>query len=191
MNTFGFLTFLEDPRHGFFGGYLVLSARGRPLEFRCSTPVLPTRAQQILYGTTLRPYVLAEVLGQALVASAQSPVRAILTDAAEMLELALLRSEEVLWVHAVSSGEGASRAGVESSAASAAILPRGAAAGDRGVRLAPFSSLKPEEVVPLLGELAQHVDLLEPFERIRTALREAGQIPEPASPDDSAHDAAA
>ena len=72
LPAFGFLTVLESPEHGLFGGYLVLSPQGRPLEFRCSTPIAPSRAQQILYGPTLRPYLLAEVIGQALVAGSRA-----------------------------------------------------------------------------------------------------------------------
>ncbi|MEQ8839035.1 MAG: hypothetical protein RID07_19675, partial [Lacipirellulaceae bacterium] len=61
LPAIGFLTAVESPQHGLFGGYLVLSLQGRPLEFRCTTPVKPTRAQEILYGKTLRPYLLCEL----------------------------------------------------------------------------------------------------------------------------------
>ena len=96
--AFGFLTAVEDARHGFFGGYLVLSERGRPLEFHCSTPVLASQAQQILYGATLRPYLLGELIGETLVAKSQLPVQAVLTDLEEMQSLALLRSEAIAWL---------------------------------------------------------------------------------------------
>ena len=51
--TFGFLTTVESPAHGLFGGYLLVDSIGRPLEFHCTTPVKVSRAQQILYGATL------------------------------------------------------------------------------------------------------------------------------------------
>ena len=47
LAAFGFLTVVESPEHGLFGGYLVLSPQGRPLEFRCSTPVRPPGASRI------------------------------------------------------------------------------------------------------------------------------------------------
>ncbi|HYO25937.1 MAG TPA: hypothetical protein VEQ85_13425, partial [Lacipirellulaceae bacterium] len=80
LSAFGFVTVLESAEHGLFGGYLVLSPLGRPLEFRCSTPVVSTRAQQILYGPTLRPYLLSEVIGQALLLESEISVGVILTD---------------------------------------------------------------------------------------------------------------
>ena len=44
----GFLTILEHDQLGYVGGYLILNSAGRPLEFHCSAPVKPNRAQQIL-----------------------------------------------------------------------------------------------------------------------------------------------
>src|SRR5688572_19410905 len=67
LAAFGCRTVLESPEHGLFGGYLVLSPQGRPLEFRCSTRVTARRAQQLLYAPTVRPYLFADVIGQSLV----------------------------------------------------------------------------------------------------------------------------
>jgi hypothetical protein len=190
LDTFGFLTVLEDERHGYFGGYLVLTGRGRPLEFRCSAPVLPTRAQQILYGPTLRPFLLAEVIGQSLVASAQTPVKAILTDLDDMLELALLRPEEVLCVGAPPAETPPTAD--PSPTTTERGLPEGQiVVGQRPLRLGKISQLSAENVAAMLAELSSYVDLGEPFERIRTALREAGQIPDPQASQDVSHAAAA
>ena len=63
----GFLTVLEHAQHGLMGGYLVLNPAGRPLEFHCTTPIKPNRAQEILYGPTLEPYLFGEQIGKALV----------------------------------------------------------------------------------------------------------------------------
>ena len=62
----GFLTVTRDVEQGLFGGYLVLNFLGRPLEFHCTAPVRPNRAQEILYGPTLDPYLVGERIGQAL-----------------------------------------------------------------------------------------------------------------------------
>ena len=42
--VFGFLTAVDTPTHGLFGGYLVVDSLGRPLEFHCTAPVKVTRA---------------------------------------------------------------------------------------------------------------------------------------------------
>src|SRR5688572_20978022 len=76
----GFLTVVEHAQHGLFGGYLVLNLAGRPLEFHCTAPVKPNRAQQILYGPTLEPYLYGEQIGQALVAKCELEILVLCTD---------------------------------------------------------------------------------------------------------------
>src|SRR5487761_1842607 len=76
----GFLTVVEHEQYGFFGGYLVLNASGRPLEFHCTAPVKPNRAQQILYGPTLEPYLYGEQIGQTLIAKGQARPFVVCTD---------------------------------------------------------------------------------------------------------------
>ncbi len=63
----GFLTVVHHPQYGLFGGYLILNAAGRPLEFHCTAPIKPNRAQEILYGPTLESFLYGEQIGQALV----------------------------------------------------------------------------------------------------------------------------
>jgi len=83
----GFLTVISDAQVGLFGGYLVLNWAGRPLEFHCTAPIKPNRAQQILYGSTLEPYLYGEQIGRALVAKTQHPPSVICTDVAAALAL--------------------------------------------------------------------------------------------------------
>ena len=60
MPTVGFLTVQSFADVGLIGGYLLLNPLGRPLEFHCTAPVRPNRAQEILYGPTLAPYLYGE-----------------------------------------------------------------------------------------------------------------------------------
>lgn len=166
LPAFGFLTAIASPDHGWFGGYLVLSPLGRPLEFRCSTPIAPSRAQEILYGPTLRSHLLADVIGQALVASAEAQVRLILTDLPDMLSLGLLRDELVICVESPGS-HGLSVATPTDATAESFEL--------KGCRatLSPASVCSREALQSMLAPLAAHVDICEPFQRIRAALAEA------------------
>lgn len=191
--AFGFLTVLESAEHGLFGGYLVLSPQGRPLEFRCSTPVAASRAQEILYGPTLRPYLVAEVIGKALIAGAELDAAVILTDQRDMLPLALLRHEEVLLVQepdaaaatfSVAAASADATSDVEISKPRTSLIINGCE-----IIASTVSTRTPAEIAELLEPLAANVYLAEPFQRIRAALTEA-QL---ASHDDaeSAHDRAA
>lgn len=93
----GFLTVLHEAS-GYLGGYLVTNAWGRPLEFRLSSAVQPNRVQQILYASTLQPYVCADLIGKTLVDKAGLPVQAVLTDREIVLELRHKLEVPVLWV---------------------------------------------------------------------------------------------
>ncbi|MEO0529317.1 MAG: hypothetical protein AAF266_01940 [Planctomycetota bacterium] len=81
--TFGYLLVVEDDVHGYTGGLLIVCDRGRPLEFHCTEPVRPSRAQQILFGPTLRSYVCGEQIGGALLAKAKVPIGCLLTEDAD------------------------------------------------------------------------------------------------------------
>jgi len=185
LAAIGFLTALEDVTHGWFGGYLVLSQLGRPLEFHCTAPIRPTRTQQILYGPTLRPYLLGEVIGHALVKQAELPVGVILTNLSGMLSLSLLRETPVAWVEEVMDP---ARRSVEAdgAASESRILgePREEVDGlgprlDLGrLRIHGTSTCGwgPEDLRQQLTPMVDHIDLLEPFGRIRDAILEAQRI---------------
>jgi hypothetical protein len=81
----GFLTVCEHEAQGVFGGYLVLNTAGRPLEFHCTAPVRPSRAQEILYGATLQAYLYGEQIGQALLEKAKTTPLVVFTDAPAVL----------------------------------------------------------------------------------------------------------
>ena len=83
----GFLCAIGQPEVGFVGGLLITNQHGRPLEFQCTTPVKPNRTQLILYGDTLKSWLLGEVIGRTLVERAQVSPDLILTSRTEMLEL--------------------------------------------------------------------------------------------------------
>jgi len=172
LPAIGFLTVVESAQHGLFGGYLVLSLQGRPLEFRCTTPVQPTRAQEILYGATLREYLLGEVVGHPLIQQAELRPELVLTNQREMLALGLLCDLPIALV-SESVGEEASPAegDIEQGDLS---LSQHLRWGSSQVELASESAMSPE-IREHLDRLASYVELSEPFLRIEAALSEAQQ----------------
>jgi len=85
--TFGFINVIDLPTVGLCGGLLVVSHLGRPLEFHCTAPCPPNRAQQIMYGQTYRGFVFTDQIGAALVDSAKHVPSAYLTCSPEMLPI--------------------------------------------------------------------------------------------------------
>jgi len=96
--VFGFMSVVRSAEDGLFGGYLILNAKGRPLEFHCTAPVKANRAQEILYGATLEPFLHGEQIGQTLMAAAKRTPQVVCTDVLPVLALQELTSTPVAWV---------------------------------------------------------------------------------------------
>jgi hypothetical protein len=186
--SIGFLTVAEYPEFGLFGGYLVLNRLGRPLEFHCTTPIKPSRAQQILYGPTLQPYLFGEQIGRTLVGSAKTEPLVVFTDREPALALRQFVEMPVVFVL---DGETPPALGEEPAGGDSSGLTR----GERTCRVDPahptmghmatfhlgrnhlavptWAADDRQAVTTRLGNLAESFDLKEPFERIREAIEEA------------------
>jgi hypothetical protein len=157
----GFLTVTEHAELGLFGGYLVLNAAGRPLEFHCTAPVKANRAQEILYGPTLRPYLYGEQIGQTLIAKAKNEVGLVCTDLPACLAARDFIERPMIFVLPTESGE-----------ADFTMGPR-FALGKNEVAVVAKHSTDEQAARSFHAQLHDALDLLEPFARIREALEEA------------------
>lgn len=160
----GFLTVVENDLLGLVGGYLLLSPAGRPLEFHCTAPVKPSRAQQILFGPTLKPYLIGEQISQALIRKADAQPLVIWTD-----EPAVLAARDFVTLPmALVVGNGAS---VEDAVRHFDRLTEFVV----GKQRAAVVSLHANDVDVIVSRLAALAtfDLAEPFGRIREAIEEA------------------
>ena len=166
--SIGFITVRHHPVHGFFGGYLIVNNLARPLEFHCTLPVQATRAQQILYGTTLNEFVCGEQIARALVTKAKCAPVVLFSDTQAVLTLRHMHSLPV--------------GVIEVNEDKAAPLPRPTISREDFHRFKFFG-----HNVTMLQEYAEDasafvalfdgskptLDLLEPFGRIEEALLEA------------------
>ncbi len=162
--TIAYFTVIESDRTGWTGGLLVLNGGGRPLEFQCTLPVRPTKTHEILYGATLRSHLISEVIGKLLLEKVRTPLSLVCCDQAEALRLD------------------------EHCDAPVALVTE-AAENDEGPitddMLAGYSSVpftggtlrvaveRLDEVQLLADRFGELADVVEPFERIREAIREA------------------
>ena len=183
----GFLTVLDHPQHGLFGGYLLLNAAGRPLEFHCTAPIKPNRAQEILYGPTLAAYLYGEQIGQTLLAQAKTEPALVCTDRDPALsvrahvslpvalvlpaeaEPAVARPEEPL------AAEGSQRRFRLDGPHAHAPKLIAFQLGRNRLAVAERADDDRRLITERLGELAASFDLSEPFQRIREAIEEAQQ----------------
>jgi len=67
-----FVGYMEfDNGAAYRGAILVTDDWGKPLEFRCTAPVKPNAVQRTLYGQTLMPHILVELIGVPLLQAVQ------------------------------------------------------------------------------------------------------------------------
>jgi hypothetical protein len=178
----GFLTVVDHPQHGLCGGYLVLNRSGRPLEFHCTTPLRPNRAQEILYGPTLRPFLYGEQIGQALLSKSKIAPAVVCTDQEPALAVADYCEVPVVLVLGSTPAAGADARLAEPGNDKTVRLDaahRGGPAlhcfhvGPNELALPGGSDQTCRHVAERLAELGQTFDLFEPFSRIREAIEEA------------------
>ncbi|HLQ46537.1 MAG TPA: hypothetical protein VK137_17470 [Planctomycetaceae bacterium] len=160
----GFLTAIHLPDRGHVAGLLVTNRFGRPLEFQCTAPVRPNRTQELLYGPTLVPFLLGELLSKTLLDRIGVKPHVVLTDRAEILDARPHVSQPVAGV--VESARGGRGSSAEQTLGEMLRI------GKQQFRLhAEFrEDLKALEKVA--KELAADADLLEPLDRVREALQE-------------------
>jgi hypothetical protein len=184
----GFLTIVELPQHGLCGGYLVLNGCGRPVEFHCTAPIKPNRAQEILYGPTLEPFLYGEQIGQTLLSKARSEALLVCTDREPALAVREFVELPVALVFPHPAAEASNAPPVTAAPADAA--PQSVVCRLDPAHRTPPALIRfrlgcnelavPEEapsdrqrIVERIGALADAFDLAEPFDRIREAIHEA------------------
>ena len=181
----GFLTVVEHPQYGLFGGYLVLNLAGRPLEFHCTAPIKPNRAQEILYGPTLESFLYGEQIGQTLFNKLASPPARLYRSRAGLGRPRVRRD-----AHRPGAAAEAKPRPAKCPIRGGQRTGRSPAAGrgpSSGPRLVTFELGRNRLALPeradedrglidrRLAELADSFDLAEPFQRIRDAIEEAQQ----------------
>ena len=172
--TIGFLSVRKHADHGYFGGYLVLNRLARPLEFHCTLPVKPSRAQALLYGPTIDDFVCGEQIGKALVAKAKLKPDLLICDSSAALAVTLVSdvvAVQLDWRQ------------VDSPASDRLELPKSHSASLKplSARAQKFSVLSDSAITEpqlhsILEKLSANFDLTEQFQRVVEALLEAHPI---------------
>jgi hypothetical protein len=177
-SAIGFYTVVAHEQHGLFGGFLLLNRTGRPLEFHCTAPIRPNRAQEILYGTSLESYLYGEAIGSTLLGKASCPIDFLCVENPAALAVREFCEAPVALISRKSQ-EAAEQERVDKE------LPlfRVDSAHERGLyrfEIGPHSAAVARRfaddaatLTDRFPKLAENFDLEEPFARIRGAIEEA------------------
>lgn len=151
------------------GGILIVDARGLPLEFRCTSPIRPNPVQRITYGDSLIPYIAVELIAKPLLRGVRESFGLILVNDPSFLNLR--EHFEYPTVYVRRQGDDLGGAGHEVEQESGVLLDPDAGRFDPVV-IETFRQHKADTQAahPALERVGQHLDILEPFERIKRAL---------------------
>jgi hypothetical protein len=156
----GFMETMEVDGRGHIGGLLVTNQHGRPLEFQCTTPVRPNRTQEILFGGSLRPWLLGELIGATLVDRVGIKPDLIITCDTDLLELRNHTSIPVAC------------AGSASAAGSESLPVRTVRIGNSVLRFHDAHGNDADRLQNQTHLIPESADLAEPLDRVREALAE-------------------
>lgn len=170
--SLGFLSVRRHPEHGYFGGYLITNLVARPLEFHCTMPVKPSRAQELLYGPTMDAFVCGEQIAKALVTKAKVKPAAVITDCPAVLGIASVSDVAAAYLQFPQRDEHPNF-----------CLPSGSAGELVHIQVNQwqFSILSGQDatekqLAQILNAAGENFDLTEPFQRVTEALLEAHPI---------------
>jgi hypothetical protein len=156
----GYLSCPQDAANAFLGALMVTDYRARPKHFSFVSPIRPTKIQKILYGSTLEEHVKIDVIGQKL-----------LKDLPIVPDVLFVDTQELLAVRRIAD-------------IPTAFLSKSLDDEDNPGRLTTLeydtgSNMGDQKIVgQVLASLETFVDLVEPFTRMRDALKEAIKSPD-------------
>lgn len=173
--TIAYYTVLEDERTGWTGGLLLLNQGGRPLEFQCTLPVRPTRAHEILYGVTLRQHLIGEVIGPLLIEKCRNPISLLCCDQSEARALAAAASFPIATIGPEPELAGEHELAPDTAAAFPTLTAKSDAMRTVWLAGSPLvvADTDLQRVEAVIAQLSDLPDAVEPFERIREAIKEA------------------
>jgi hypothetical protein len=150
-------------------GILVVDGHGRPLEFRCTSPIRPNPVQRTLYGGSLDPYMLVELMGKSLLSNLRESYNILVVNEPGFLNLREYCDRPMLFIRR----QGVDLAGeAAADQAGASVLVDSPSGRFDPVVAQAFRKYAGDatDALPTLERAADHFDPLEPFERIQRAL---------------------
>ena len=152
----GYLTAIHEEGK-YIGGLLVVDELGIPLEFKYTEPFEPTRLQRVLYGKSLEMYVEHGLIMKSLLKNVETRPDVYFTDRLEAIDYL----DDLVFIGgAILTTEDKPEEGE-------VLLDIGRG---RGLRLVGKKEI-PQNLLDELREVSQSFDLLEPFSRLRQALK--------------------
>lgn len=170
--TLGFISVRQHADHGYFGGYLIVNHMARPLEFHCTLPVKPTKAQSLLYGPTMDDFVCGEQIAKALITKAKLTPDLVVTDTPPVLSATLVCDVPIICLDQDDAAESISLVRPTETIVAVSKFQEHKLRFKRAAESQKVESVAAE----VMKQLSDRFDVTEPFSRIVEALFEAHPV---------------
>lgn len=156
-------------KKGVIGAILVTDDLGMPQEFRVTYPVKPTNLQKRLYGESLAMHIGVTLCGEPLYKALQNKPELLIVNSRQFLPLSTKVNTEVAHVKRMGEAFAVGKDGETTSEKS--IRSKSGRFQPIQVYLPPdYDEQKRGSSFALIEKYFQGIDLIEPFERIKSAL---------------------
>ena len=152
--TLCYLICPQDAANAFLGALMITDFRARPLHFSFASPVRPTAIQKILFGSSLNSHVKIDVIAQKLLSDIPRVPDVLFVDDMEILAARQIIKKPTACLKKSTSQD--------ADPAKLSILD-----------YKSDSNVDQEIIGQVIAHLENLVDLVEPFLRMRQALKEA------------------
>jgi hypothetical protein len=171
--TLGFISVRQHPDHGYVGGYLIVNHLARPLEFHCTLPVKPTRAQLLLYGPTMDEFICGEQIAKALISKAKLKPDLVLADSPTVLSVTNVSDACVAFLDRVDENPAQQKNTDLRVPNQTNIATECAVVKSHRFYVAIEGKCQHSSIESVLIQISDRFDITEPFSRIVEALLEA------------------
>jgi len=153
------------------GGILLIDGFGKPLEFRCTSPIRPNALQKTLYGESLLPYIAVELISLPLIKNLREKPLLIFVEKEEFIGLREKHKEPIPLFLIRAQGEDFVRASGEDDSANQHLVDN-SEKGVGAIVTQPANGYENDyrENSAIIQKISSRSNLLEPFQRIRNAL---------------------
>ena len=155
----------------YVGGIMITDIRGIPIEFKYTDSIKPTKIQKVLYGAVLEKYLREEIIIKNLIGKLETKPDIYIIDDNKNIELEKYVKKNVILVKSTQLKEFNNIKDKKDINESEMLFQMNL--GESPVRLlfGEKGILKKEEIIEILTQEKANINLIEPLERMREALK--------------------
>ncbi|HOO32016.1 MAG TPA: hypothetical protein PK466_03135 [Thermotogota bacterium] len=158
--SIGYMMVTRMDENKYLGGIMITDPYAIPVEFKYSEPIKPTGLQKILYGNSIEKYLMVDVIAKKLLQNIQEKPKYILLDDSRLLDLQ--GKAPTIYITNSSMGDEGASERVREELQKETL--------NTGYTII-FNGTLMSEDIKLLERISDEIDILEPFHRLKEALK--------------------